>query len=766
MSSPSKSTNKDMEDTTQSPSSSQQPENMSVDESKGSSSVPSSPTQNKSLSDPVNRCLTMIKKAKQDTEKFAALLMVTKLTKANDLDDEGRKQLIDAIGLVFLTRMIKSNEAPDGCPPYMYKSIAVTILTCFASCCHGNPTLYGVIPTLSEIISNPDEYEENIMLVTEAYQCLEIIASEKQGKKAIIDYEAISALVESYVNENYGHDRALFILRSIMNDSGPKMWEDEPEAFEKLMNSVSLDFSAETGEHKFELCDVLIDILHSLPDCHEKNDSWKSSLHKGICDIIFSKLEKTHREKGLHLASAILETLGVVWVVNTGEKGQQLLLLMVHLACIEVRMSLEDKSFTEAVSLALSTTACYSIIENAIKFLINGAIELEEKQKQQLYAALKGAFTAVLLFLKEVFTDEARSNNYRIQMFICATIRVLGAWLAEETSANKEEVYEILPFLVKMALFNFEWNMKADKLKKKNLKNQTQPLSIKDNLPELPDLLRFLLPGLCHLTAEDIPRYILLELEIEKFLFDYLNVHWENVKHVFIPPAKGDDDPVTEDSKVSSDAMVTICNIFMNIVVQEPERIKTNKFYYTLLKFIFNRVPNVPIDNTYLQLCGSMCTLGLMVLRHQHSNVKNSDFTILRFVQTTVRFLWDAHNVEESQDYATLVVSARYEVMWEDLMELWFLGMHTLSILLPSIPWLCDFLIETEWPHTIVTTLLSVREGGLEDGIKSAYEDFLCTLVRSSKPSLVVLKERGVVNLCKNHKFDELLKAVNESDIS
>jgi len=43
-----------------------------------------------------------------------------------------------------------------------------------------------------------------------------------------------------------------------------------------------------------------------------------------------------------------------------------------------------------------------------------------------------------------------------------------------------------------------------------------------------PDVLRHLLPGLCHLVAEDKPREILLSdcCKLHEILFSYLNYHW------------------------------------------------------------------------------------------------------------------------------------------------------------------------------------------------------------------------------------------------
>ncbi|XP_063605407.1 neurochondrin homolog [Penaeus indicus] len=788
------------------------------------------------MPNPIERGIMILRRANSDTEKFAALLMVTKLIKAEQLDEDSKKRIMDAVGLDFLARLLKTSDVPEGCPPFMFKSIALTILTCFISSCVGNPTLYGLIPVLSDIISKPELYDGDLTLVKDSFQCLKCISSERSGRKAIIDFEAVGPLVDAYVAESFCYEEALEILLLVLAEEGPRTWEDEPEAFTKLMDNMAHEFAVDQTERKFNLCEFITELLQSLPltATSTGSPSWKKDLHKGLSDMILSKLGREQRDKALRLAGVAMESLGVSWILQADNgapadgkgrqvllmmvhlacievrmsledktfkeavalaspttacytilelainflvngtwilqadngapadgKGRQVLLMMVHLACIEVRMSLEDKTFKEAVALASPTTACYTILELAINFLVNGAVNFEQKQKQQLYAALKGAFNAVLIFLKASF-DESFSENPRNHLFVCATIRVLGAWLAEETAANKEEVYATIPFIIKTCRYNFDWNNKKAALKSK--KKSQSKVSSKDDDENLPDIFRFLLPGLCHLTAEDKPRSLLLELELENLLFEYLHYHWNSIRCVFGPQSKTEELEMPADIVNSAtEAMETICNIFMNIVVQEPEKVKIDPFYYSLLKFIFMKVPDIPSESPHLRLCGNFSILGLMILRHQHPNVKSTDFTIFRFVQTTVRFLWDAHNVEESHDYATLVVSTKYESHWGSLMDLWFLGMHTLSLLLPSIPWLCDFLIESEWPQTIILTLISVREGGLDPGLKSALEDFLCLLAKSSRAAFNIMKEKGVDQVCKNHKFEELSKVFSLS---
>jgi hypothetical protein len=44
--------------------------------------------------------------------------------------------------------------------------------------------------------------------------------------------------------------------------------------------------------------------------------------------------------------------------------------------------------------------------------------------------------------------------------------------------------------------------------------------------------------------------------------------------------------------------------------------------------------------------------------------------------QAVVRFLWDAHNCEEAREEEELVVSTPYIEHWNDLIDLWYLGMQ------------------------------------------------------------------------------------------
>ena len=76
--------------------------------------------------------------------------------------------------------------------------------------------------------------------------------------------------------------------------------------------------------------------------------------------------------------------------------------------------------------------------------------------------------------------------------------------------------------------------------------------------------------------------------------------------------------------------------------------------------------------------------MGLLVLKHHTRRPKSTDFSVYKFVQAVIRFLWDAHNTDESEEeeYSVSNSSLPY---WNDLIDLWYLGMQVLSSLLPQV---------------------------------------------------------------------------------
>jgi hypothetical protein len=60
------------------------------------------------------------------------------------------------------------------------------------------------------------------------------------------------------------------------------------------------------------------------------------------------------------------------------------------------------------------------------------------------------------------------------------------------------------------------------------------------------------------------------------------------------------------------------------------------------------------------------------------------------------------------------------------------LNILTLNILNFQLTWIGDFVAESGWAEEVVKTLAKVRKDCLESSVLSAYEDLLCSLIKSN----------------------------------
>jgi len=286
--------------------------------------------------------------------------------------------------------------------------------------------------------------------------------------------------------------------------SGPSCWGDNATSINTFLNKISLDLETDNSDHKFELADTLHTLLvncnRELIRDTAKDQTWPSSCYKSLSDILTSRLGKTQRDPSLKLASIVIELLGVEWSLVDEEKPKAFFLLLVQLCSIEVRMQLEDRTFEQVMKNADLIVACFNLMEIAIAYVATTpSFELEQKEKQQLYTALKGAFAAVIGLLTKVSKSKDKLTPIQ-KFFIYASIRCLAAWLAQETSALRQAVYELLPFILELSNETFRTAVER--------KSKGEPPS-----PTEVDVLRLFLPALCHLTVEEPARRCMLTIK-------------------------------------------------------------------------------------------------------------------------------------------------------------------------------------------------------------------------------------------------------------
>ncbi|CAH1985877.1 unnamed protein product [Acanthoscelides obtectus] len=724
------------------------------------------------VSDAVKKCCSILSNSTSDTEKFAALFMVTKLVKGKHATPNAKKAIFEAIGFDFLRRLLLTNDVPVDCPPSIYKSVALSIITVFCNeeDLATKKEMVEFVPIFLDIVKSADSADDDsLMAIGEAYNCLKGIAAYPPGQQKLIECNAIEKLCEIYSSGSFQSDEALNIMAVLIAKHGTGSWQNkDPKAYHALLNKIAVDFETDQDKRKFEVCEVLNALVYNCPKkdiiATASNEIWPQSIYKGLCDILQSKITAQQRNPALLLTASMLDLLGIEWIFSDEEKGKQIFLLLIQLASIEVRMQLEgNKSLKSLEPNQNLITACYIILEVSLNFISTDQIDLEQKEKQTLYTGLKGAFTAIVNLLLKVANDKTKPTG-QDKLFICATIRVLAAWLTQEPTSMQSQIYQLLPFIFDIANETF-YACKERKVAEKagDKTYQLDPLS---NV----DVLRVLLPAMCHLAVDEHARKILLKINEEKALLDFMEFHW-TIVHYKRPPVPRSErlkvmnqpkpeltPEILEDMKDSRTAMISTCNVLMNLTVLEPKHVEESPVFNDLMRFIFENLPELKDIPDNLVLHGNLAVLGLLLLKQLSSKVKKNDFSICRYIQATIRFLWDAYTIDESSDPQSLVVSMAYKEHWMELMELWFLGMQTLAAVIAQIPWISEFAIESGWAEGIITLLKEVKIGALPPNIKLAFEDFLCHLVDANDAVKDVLKKHDALRVCRNHRLMELGK--------
>lgn len=151
-------------------------------------------------------------------------------------------------------------------------------------------------------------------------------------------------------------------------------------------------------------------------------------------------------------------------------------------------------------------------------------LSLTREDLLHLHSTLIESLTFVILLLKKLTSSESdhsttltslcaqgpsvmetqNSSNVKepdiLSPLLVACVRVIGAWLAEDSLSLSSEVHSCLPLLIQLA---------------KSTDNAMAEIKGED-------ILKFILPGLSHLTAEDKPRSILLKAGVLELLFGHV----------------------------------------------------------------------------------------------------------------------------------------------------------------------------------------------------------------------------------------------------
>ncbi|XP_064203311.1 neurochondrin [Anguilla rostrata] len=773
--------------------------------------------------DMLERCMHALTHAKNDSHTLAALLLITRVCPANQLDSATLRRVFEAVGLGLPARLLVTavqGGTGSGLPAEELLSLGTALLAALSTdqdmatqpqLLSTIPLLLGLLadgpgwtphrkpqgqesekgqpseenrmngvglqgrgaephtdpegPELNGSTSNPGEPGErqspegsvgpsrgvgraaarppgpaaglDEALAADCYQVLSMVCASARGPEQLLSRGAVPALCRAVdQNQTLSREKGLPLLGHLLSSRvRPSAWSKHPAELLSLLTAVSAEFCQASQQDRLEMCTRVPQFLPPSATVIESGlRSIVSQLWGALGPFVQAKITPVHLGPVLVLSACLLDLYG--WDLVGPPK---LCCLLVNRACVEVRMGLEEYPATHLSPVQQQVlSACYRIMEAAMEQACSqGLVQdtaqpqtaisgLSLQQSRQVLGVLEEAFSAVIYYLQQV------GQTHHGDPFLFASFRSLCAWLAEETSCLKEEVIALLPFLINYAKGHLEGEGPD-----KGLSDWMSKMSVSDATQggawSREDAFRYLLPALCHLSAEEGPRQVLLGLDTPALLVGFLERRWGALRGR--GGGAGTRDP----------SMETACSSLLNFAITEADRVRKDPCFLSLQSLLSDALPVLLHKPRLLVLAANFCTLGLMIGRLKPASKGPADLVQRRFFTAALRFLGGAL----SGGSGAAEVSAVWAEWWEEAAELWRLGLQALAGCVQAQPWLAAVAREGGWLADTLALLASCSalpdahsQGALEEALVSLAQQ--CPLCREEIRAVMV-ENRGTL---------------------
>ncbi|BET00815.1 Neurochondrin [Nesidiocoris tenuis] len=551
----------------------------------------------------VKVCIAALTDADSDEEKITAMMFAAQQVKSEECSTEAKQILFKSIGADFLERMLVGKlEIPgaDDCPKEVFSEAALTIVSCFCTdpIVAKSKEFLSLIPAVVQVLEGSQDNED---IKSECNQSLKFIAEDKSGRSVILSCGGFERLVDQYVKHE--SPDLLIALTSLMQGNGDNFTDGELKAADKLLDFLASEFAADQTAKKFKICPALGNILRSFSKGKLASSSagnWPKDVRKGLNDILTSRIDDSMRDPALELASAMLDHFGVDWLSDSDSFRR----ILSHLASIEIRMNLEDRTFERIVKNCSLVVSCMNIVE-----VTSGGAEGDD--------AYSAAYAAVIGVLKDL-SSGPRIRNGETTNFIFAMIRFLSFGYVHDILKPGDETGELIPFIIGVTKDSFysykEWFERNGR----------------DDPTDGPvDMSSLMLPSLKKLFTIFECRQLMREHM--RFFLDCLEFRWSLA---FGSP----------NDRNSTNAVCNLLELFIAVINrQTPDDFKP------LTKFYQRVQPEVASNSSRLDAL--VCVLGLVLLKHRLIPVNLDDPAVLGTVNNAVDLIVsDGSKAEENRD--------------------------------------------------------------------------------------------------------------------
>ena len=219
--------------------------------------------------------------------------------------------------------------------------------------------------------------------------------------------------------------------------------------------------------------------------------------------------------------------------------------------------------------------------------------------------------------------------------------------------------------------------------------------------PSRYDIIRFLLPPLCHISADDKMRKIFIENEGLVLLSKYFFRHWNTWN--------GQTKDVSDFGELET-CLITLLGIFLNIIVTEPELVTKDEAFQEIGQHALTYSSQLLSAERNVIVLINLVVLGLMFVRNHVERGSRRSFyhpELSFFLKNSIYILKEASystpdKKELLPDDRKTQLAASCKDVWDDISELWFIGVQVLLSLSSSMSVVKELLEESGWHKEIV----------------------------------------------------------------
>ena len=152
--------------------------------------------------------------------------------------------------------------------------------------------------------------------------------------------------------------------------------------------------------------------------------------------------------------------------------------------------------------------------------------------------------------------------------------------------------------------------------------------------------------------------------------------------------------------------LMTLVGIFLNFAVMKPNLVARDKVFQDLCQLVSSSVPDLISRPEHICLAANLVVLSLMLLRHQHvakeaMHQKPLSRDMQGYFHAVVHLLRSGVQTQlkdgQGATHEPSQLAFAYDAHWDDISELWFLGVQLLTSLLAPFAVLRQVVKDSGW---------------------------------------------------------------------